>query len=643
MQNQNPLPLDKKAKHRPRYHVFITWLLVVLSCFYVAFTVVRLQHHKLLLEDQAAQQLQNISLSMKRSLALQLTQLETVHKLVADHVVSHFPDQLSDASSEPAKALEQLLTKEAAGNDDIEIVGVADQSGYIRFMSTNVTSFKVGDQIDLTAFQVKSPPTGMITQLYVGGPRSTWPNGFLTIRPIVYPDGGIRAFVFALQSNDAFLRRIQEQRQAGFSLGKNPLIAISETASRRLAFRYPAELTKGLIGKPVPAVPAQPFRKGSKLNYMVSAYDQIKRLVIEVPLVNSTFTLRVGVAESDYLAPWYSEVFSAAAASLLLLLFMSMLLLMVRKSGWQAAELQHDNEQLAIGASALRKLIDTAPVALAQVRMQDGKILTSNTAFKHLFPPQAGRSISVIAAVFADPVVWENLSADLDLDGSLEGKQVECKLNIGPSPRQALVSAALLPSKRNASKELLLSFTDTEAQFAREQALADVAYTDALTQLPNRRAFFNSAENAFAAARRYQRPLAVLMLDLDHFKRVNDTYGHAAGDAVLVRTAECLRQSVREADLPARLGGEEFVVMLPETGLQQALELAERIRYVIEYITPVEYEGQLIQVTASIGVAMMDSSSNDVESMIKQADEALYQAKESGRNKVVCAEPRADV
>ncbi|HEU4844042.1 MAG TPA: GGDEF domain-containing protein, partial [Burkholderiaceae bacterium] len=209
--------------------------------------------------------------------------------------------------------------------------------------------------------------------------------------------------------------------------------------------------------------------------------------------------------------------------------------------------------------------------------------------------------------------------------------------------RHALVSVAPLPSRQHEPRELLLGFTDTETQHAREQALADIAYTDPLTQLANRRAFFQQADAAFAIASRYQRPLALLMIDLDHFKLVNDNHGHAAGDAVLVRTASCLRHSVRHADLPARLGGEEFVVMLPETTLAEAQETAERIRKTIEQSPPAQYEGRAIPVTASVGVAMMRSDSKGIEAILNEADMALYAAKQTGRNKVATAPLATDV
>jgi diguanylate cyclase (GGDEF)-like protein len=124
------------------------------------------------------------------------------------------------------------------------------------------------------------------------------------------------------------------------------------------------------------------------------------------------------------------------------------------------------------------------------------------------------------------------------------------------------------------------------------------------------------------------------MLDLDHFKKVNDTYGHDAGDEVLRMVADLLRQSLREVDLPARIGGDELAILLPQTPKHRAEIVAQRIRTAVER-TPVEHRGQRIDVTASVGIADdSDVDAGDGEALMRAADRALYQAKLGGRNRV---------
>jgi len=154
--------------------------------------------------------------------------------------------------------------------------------------------------------------------------------------------------------------------------------------------------------------------------------------------------------------------------------------------------------------------------------------------------------------------------------------------------------------------------------------------TDPLTDLPNRRSFDTSIPRMMALARRNQRPLSVLMMDLDHFKRVNDAHGHDAGDEVLKAFAATLLESVRASDLPVRYGGEEFLLVLPETRDSVALEVAEKIRLMTQRLA-VPVANGVVHPTVSIGVSGMQPQDTP-ESLVSRADKALYRAKANGRN-----------
>lgn len=169
-----------------------------------------------------------------------------------------------------------------------------------------------------------------------------------------------------------------------------------------------------------------------------------------------------------------------------------------------------------------------------------------------------------------------------------------------------------------------------------EQALSKMAKTDPLTGLANRAHFFEQGELERYRANRYGHPLAVLMIDIDYFKQVNDTYGHAVGDMVLVMVTRHCRQLLRSTDLMARIGGEEFAVLLSETDLEQAYALAERLRAETER-QQVVFEGQNVFVTISIGVAQLQLDDSTFDAVLKRADNALYQAKKEGRNRAIIA------
>jgi diguanylate cyclase (GGDEF)-like protein len=166
--------------------------------------------------------------------------------------------------------------------------------------------------------------------------------------------------------------------------------------------------------------------------------------------------------------------------------------------------------------------------------------------------------------------------------------------------------------------------------------LQRLASTDPLTGLLNRRRFEELALAEIDRALRYARPLSLLLIDLDHFKRVNDTYGHAVGDVTLKEAARRLLVAVRSTDRVARYGGEELAVLLPETPAAEAQELAERLRRTIGGL-PINHEGLDVRVTASLGVASFQAADGDIAHLINRADAALYVAKQQGRDRVVFA------
>jgi len=165
------------------------------------------------------------------------------------------------------------------------------------------------------------------------------------------------------------------------------------------------------------------------------------------------------------------------------------------------------------------------------------------------------------------------------------------------------------------------------------QEVQSLALTDPLTGLQNRRSLFEVGRLEFARAHRMERAFACMMLDLDHFKQVNDTYGHPIGDQVLREFARRCKVSVREVDLVGRYGGEELVILLPETERKTAMQVAERLRVSIA-AAPIIVSGIEISMTVSIGVATKDENTLHLETLIARADQAMYIAKHKGRNRV---------
>ena len=188
-------------------------------------------------------------------------------------------------------------------------------------------------------------------------------------------------------------------------------------------------------------------------------------------------------------------------------------------------------------------------------------------------------------------------------------------------------------SKQNqASKQRIEKLANELAIVNRKLNLSSL--TDPLTGLPNRRYALKRLEQEWASSERNRRELSCMMLDIDYFKVVNDTYGHAGGDMVLKGLSKILKGLLRNNDVACRMGGEEFMVICPDTDMESAALVAERIRESIER-TVFPYGGKAIHITLSIGIAMRDAAHDSIDEMISIADKRLYEAKSAGRNMVM--------
>lgn len=239
-----------------------------------------------------------------------------------------------------------------------------------------------------------------------------------------------------------------------------------------------------------------------------------------------------------------------------------------------------------------------------------------------------------IGSLFHDPAEYRAFARQLAANGQV--RRMEARLATPRGPVWCLVGAALVEPDGH-----VVGMTqDISARKALEEELLRLAASDPLTGLSNRRGFFEGAARMLGMAQRCGSPLSMIMLDIDHFKAVNDAYGHDAGDAVLRAVAERLRQSLRVSDLAGRVGGEEFAVLCPGTDLAGGVELAERLRQALEEMV-VAADCRAVRVTASFGVAECRCGRDAAPSAcLTRADRALYAAKRGGRNRV-CAEAGA--
>jgi diguanylate cyclase (GGDEF)-like protein len=186
----------------------------------------------------------------------------------------------------------------------------------------------------------------------------------------------------------------------------------------------------------------------------------------------------------------------------------------------------------------------------------------------------------------------------------------------------------------------MLSYTNVTDLVHQADQFEQLAFLDGMTGLFNRQRFLTLSAAEWIRFQRYERPLSLLMIDIDHFKSINDRFGHAVGDQAIIHVAHFCRKDHRTSDVVARIGGEEFVLLLPETDLEQALVVAERLRKRVAE-TPLHSNARDVPMTVSIGVAEACVGMGNVDELLKRADDALYEAKRSGRNRVVGAQPNS--
>jgi len=221
------------------------------------------------------------------------------------------------------------------------------------------------------------------------------------------------------------------------------------------------------------------------------------------------------------------------------------------------------------------------------------------------------------------------------LDGYLKGEHHHYHIELrmkhkDGSYRWILARGEALYDENGIPYRMAGSHTDITEKKAMEKQLESMASTDELTGLWNRRYFFEIGHSECKRTRRYKAKFAMLMIDIDHFKNINDSYGHAAGDAVLKTVAQTFRKGLRDVDIAARIGGEEFAILMPNTDIEGAKIVAERLRRSVES-SSVEYEEKVLKITISIGISDC-SNVNSIDEMLKNADDALYVAKNAGRN-----------
>ncbi|MBX3186218.1 MAG: diguanylate cyclase [Labilithrix sp.] len=298
-------------------------------------------------------------------------------------------------------------------------------------------------------------------------------------------------------------------------------------------------------------------------------------------------------------------------------------------------ESEHRVSELNASEESFRELFEASPSPLMLVRRTDGTIVLSNSRAREIMAlPDDDAELLEGGRFYENADDRAKILADLAARGFVEGREVRMK-NFRGEPRWCLMSARTLTYR--GEPHIAVGVSDVTALKDVEARLREAAMRDPLTNLYDRRFFQETGTRELERARRYGRPLSLAMIDVDHFKSKNDAHGHGVGDELLVALAKIASRELRQSDLLARYGGEELVILFPETDLEEAARVTERLRATVAREPFATSAGPLALTVSGgvVGAVLRDGSLGALDELVDRAERALDKAKGEGKNRVV--------
>lgn len=502
----------------------------------------------------------------------------------------------------------------------------------------STTDFSVTDEFKVSA----QNPLG---DLFLGVPvldRATRRWTMTLSRPLRNAEGGF-AGVALISVDPSYLTRFYDSLEVGQD-GVVTLLGLDgkvRARSSRGLLQHGNDIAKARVFDELLKTPTGFYRSHS----IVDGVDRLfsYRKLPDLPLV-----LLVGEAERDIMQPLrHSQRLWLVVAGIFTATILLAIFLLLRGARSLDDSRRQANRAQARTAQAEQRLLDAVNSMSEGLMLWDAEdrlVLINQQSFQM----EPGRYEGIVPGMHFEHVVRTQLGRGLIVEAIGSEKDYlagRLEQHRGP-PEEAMEYQTAsgqwirLRERRTAEGGVVSIRTDVTREKRREAELLFLATTDPLTGLLNRRAFLDQTRRELDRARRHSRDLGLLVLDLDHFKRVNDEHGHEAGDEVLRAVTAAFKETVRATDVMGRIGGEEFTVLLPETGPEGAERAAESIRAAVESLC-VPSGDALISPTISIGVADLGRS-HSLEAAFALADRALYAAKHAGRNRVVAAAARME-
>lgn len=560
-----------------------------------------------------------------------------------------------DADSRFRAMIEHRLTLDSAHFPEIVGYRVIDRAGIVRYASHGAQAqVSAGDRDYFVALRDNPALPIFFSQVVTG--RITGRQMLIVAVPLRDAAGGFQGLVMAPLD----LGHLQSMFD-GVNLGPQGVITLRRSDNGRLALRRPARpqaVNQTLADNPMHLRIEAGERSGS-IRYQ-AALDGVERLYVYRRVSDYPFYVAVGIASDDYLANWRAMTVAVVVSALLLVLSLSLVFIRLLRTEREEAAI---SQRLVESEARYRLLADNShdviwmldiptrrfsyvspsvvdlrgyPASQA-IGQSLAETLTGESAAR--LNDEIDRHLRRISAGDRSAQVLTSEVEQLCRDGSVVSTEIvgNYLFDADGVPR-TILGITRNVSERKAA-ELALRESNRELQLRLDEisrlqaALQEQAVRDGLTGLFNRRYLDEMLEREVSRARREGIPLSLVMLDIDHFKRVNDTYGHQAGDEVLRTLAATLLADIRAEDMACRYGGEEFLILLPNMPLAAALLRAESWRAAVADLA-VAHGDFSIRFTVSLGVAAYPDHGKTPDDLTRCADHALYRAKNAGRNQV---------
>ena len=540
------------------------------------------------------------------------------------------------ADSKRARELHALLESRLETAPEVSVFLLTNAKGeHIHSSLATLPQINISDRAHFQRAR-DDPAAGLVISAPVIS-RTTGKWTLALVRRLNFEDGRFAGVVIAVLDMEHFQNLFNT-----LNLDNHGSVALYDR-ELHLAARYPPSDKD--MGKIVHGLTFEKFlNQGLKhgVYHAQSPMDGIERLfsfrqVDDLPLI-----LTVGLAEEDYLAAWHRHIWQYSAGAVIFSLAIIAFRLRQRRL----------EEQLLQDESRLRYMLETSPIAVRIASASGRKVLFANQRYAELIESQPEQTVGVDPKTYySHPQDYEDALQRLSRGESVTNKLVELLI---PGGKIKWALASYLNLKYGNESAVLGWLYDITERKTKEEKIRKLAFYDALTQLPNRLLLDERMKHAMAASKRSSRYGALMFLDLDNFKSLNDTQGHGAGDLLLIEVSRRISACVRETDTVSRFGGDEFVVVLGELdaakdrSVAHAGIVAEKIRVAVA--EPYELSIQANedakhtikhQCTSSIGVVLFIKYEASSEDILKWADIAMYQAKEAGRNQVRFYETKA--